>query len=115
MPRHLHRRARAARVVATPLIGLAVAGGVLTGCGGQGSDTSCGVNGCTVTFARNGTAEVSVLGVSARLLGVDQGVARIEVAGQTVEVPVGGQAEVGGFTVQVQEVTDTQVIVRVAP
>jgi hypothetical protein len=42
-------------------------------------------------------------------------VARIEVAGQTVEVPVGGQAEVGGFTVQVQEVTDTQVIVRVAP
>jgi hypothetical protein len=111
---HLSRRARAARAAATPLIGLAVAVGALTGCGGQGSDTSCGVNGCTVTFNRNGTAEVSVLGVSARLVGVDQGVARIEVAGQTVEVPVGGQAEVGGFTVQVEEANDTQVVVRIA-
>ena len=94
------------------VLALVLAGGALTGCGG--GNTSCGVDGCTVTFPRSGSAEVSVLGVNARLVGVDAGIAQIEVAGQTVTVPVGGQTEVGGFVVRVEEITDQQVIVRVS-
>lgn len=98
------------RTLVAPLLALAV----LTGCGGQGSDTSCGIDGCTVTFARNGPSEVSVLGVTARLVRVDAQVAQVEVAGQTVTVPVGGQTQVGGFTVRVEQVTDAQVVVKIS-
>ena len=104
-------RLRRGTVVA--VLALVVAGGALAGCGG-GGNTSCGTDGCTVTFARSGSSEVSVLGVSARLVRVDADVAQIEVAGQTVMVPVGGQTEVGGLVVRVQEVTDQQVVVRIS-
>jgi hypothetical protein len=87
----------------------------LTACGGQGTKTDCGLNGCTVTFQRSGSAEVSVLGIKARLVGVQNGAATVEVAGQQVTVPVGGQASSDGFTVGVDRVTDTEVVVRVAP
>jgi hypothetical protein len=104
-------RLRRGTVVA--VLALVIAGGSLAGCGG-GGNTSCGTDGCTVTFARSGSSEVSVLGVSARLVRVDADVAQIEVAGQTVRVPVGGQTEVGGLVVRVQEVTDQQVVVRIS-
>jgi hypothetical protein len=104
-------RLRRGTVVA--VLALVIAGGSLAGCGG-GGNTSCGTDGCTVTFARSGSSEVSVLGVSARLVRVDADVAQIEVAGQTVMVPVGGQTEVGGLVVRVQEVTDQQVVVRIS-
>ncbi len=103
----------APRVLVAPLLALAVAVGALTGCGG-GSNTSCGLDGCRVTFARSGPSEVSVLGVSARLVRVDADVAQVEVAGQTVTVPVGGQTEVGGLIVRVEQITDTQVVVRIS-
>src|SRR6185369_12409505 len=57
-------RLRRGTVVA--VLALVIAGGSLAGCGG-GGNTSCGTDGCTVTFARSGSSEVSVLGVSARL------------------------------------------------
>lgn len=86
-----------------------------TGCGAGGSNTECGLNGCTVTFPRSGDASVSVLGVTAQLVGVDAGAATIQVAGQTVTVPVGGETQVQGFAVGVQSVTDTEVVVLVRP
>jgi hypothetical protein len=87
---------------------------LVTGCGGGGSQTDCGLDGsCTLTFPRSGDAAVSVLGVEARLIGVQNGAAEMEVAGQRVTVPVGGQTEAGGFTVGVESVTDTEVVVRV--
>ena len=101
--------------------------GALTGCGGgsqgegsggatpAGSATNCDLNGCTITFPRNGTQSVSAFGVEAKLVGVDEGSARIEVAGQTITVPVGGTTEVQGLTVGVERVTDTEVVVRVRP
>jgi hypothetical protein len=98
------------RALAAPLIALAV---VVSACGGQGSNTSCGVGGCTVTFARNGPAEVSVLGVTARLVRVDADIAQVEVAGHTVMVPVGGQTEVAGLVVRVEQITDRQVVVHI--
>ena len=86
----------------------------VAGCGGQDSQTSCGLDGsCTVTFPRSGEAAVSVLGVEARLLGVQNGMADLEVAGQRITVPVGGETEAGGFLVSVDRVTDTEVVVRV--
>jgi hypothetical protein len=66
-----------------------------------------------VTFQRSGNSQVSILGVQARLLGVEGGVARLEVAGQTVTVPVGGEAAADGFSVRVERLTDTEVVVRI--
>ena len=87
----------------------------VSACGAGGSQTDCGLDGCTVTFPRNGVGEVSVLGVSAKLVRVDAGTATIAVAGQTVTVPVGGQRDVNGFGVGVERVTDADVVVRVRP
>ncbi|NMH97422.1 hypothetical protein HF526_08880 [Pseudonocardia sp. K10HN5] len=103
------------RATAAPLAALALALGGVTACGaGGGSDTNCSLDGCTVTFPRSGAAEASILGVTARLVGVDAGTARIEVAGQTVAVPVGGETAADGFTVRVERVTDTEVVVRIS-
>jgi hypothetical protein len=82
-------------------------------CSSGGSQTQCGVDGCTITFPRSGDASVSVLGVDARLIGVQNGAADLEVAGQKITVPVGGETAAGGFTVGVQEVTDTSVVVKI--
>lgn len=95
---------------------VAVAAAFLVGgCATAGTQTSCGVDGCTVTFPRSGDTSVSVLGVEARLVGVQNGTAQLVVAGQQVTVPVGGQTDAGGFTVGVERVTDKEVVVRVRP
>jgi hypothetical protein len=82
-------------------------------CSTGGSQTQCGTDGCTVTFPRSGDATVSVLGIDARLIGVQNGTANIEVAGQQVTVPVGSETSAQGFMVGVQEVTDSSVVVRI--
>jgi hypothetical protein len=102
------------RRVAAVLIAVLLAGSG-AGCASGGSPTQCGVDGCTITFPRSGETSVSVLGIEARLLGVQDGAATIEVAGQRVSVPVGGQTEAGGFTIGVERLTDTEVVVRVRP
>jgi len=104
---------RLRRGTVVSVLTLVLAGGALVGCGG-GGNTSCAADGCTVTFARSGSAEVSVLGVTARLVRVDADIAQIEVAGQTVMVPVGGQTQVAGLVVRVDKITDSQVVVRVS-
>ena len=86
---------------------------LVAGCATAGTQTNCGLDGCTVTFPRSGDTSVSVLGVEARLVGVQNGTAQVVVAGQQVTVPVGGQADAGGFTVGVERVTDKEVVVRV--
>ena len=66
-----------------------------------------------MTFPRGeGSAEVSVLGVEARLEGVSDGSADLSVAGQDVSLAVGTSTEVGGFTVAVDSVSETEVVVR---
>jgi len=103
---------RLRRGTVVSVLALVLAGGALAGCGG--GNTSCGTDGCTVTFERSGDAEVSVLGVTARLVRVDADIAQVEVAGRTVMVPVGGQTDVGGLVVRVEQITDRQVVVRVS-
>jgi hypothetical protein len=102
----IRRAALSAMSVLTALV-------LVAGCGGAGSQTECGLDGCTITFPRSGDVAVSVLGVEARLIGVQDGTAELEVAGQSVTVPVGGETQAGAFTVGVERVTDTEVIVRV--
>jgi hypothetical protein len=102
------RRSLRATLAAT-LIALAVAG-----CGGgEGSNTQCALDGCTITFPRGGGGEVSVLGVTARLVGVEGSVATIDIAGNTVQVPVGGEAAAEGFTVGLQRLTEDEAVVQV--
>jgi len=86
---------------------------LVAGCATAGTQTNCGLDGCTVTFPRSGDTSVSVLGVQARLVGVQDGTAELEVAGQRVTVTVGGQTEAAGSTVGVERVTDKEVVVRV--
>ncbi len=105
----MHRRI--AISVRAVLIALVLAAGVA--CGSGGSQTQCALDGCTITFPRSGDATVSVLGIDARLVGVQNGAVDIEVAGQRVSVPVGGETTAERFTVGVQEVTDTSVVVRI--
>jgi hypothetical protein len=104
---------RPRRPLLAPVLALAVGVGALAGCGGSGN-TSCAADGCTVTFPRSGQAEVSVLGVTARLVRVDADIAQVEVAGRTVMVPVGGQTEVAGLVVRVDRITDAEVVVRIS-
>lgn len=89
--------------------------GGATACSSQDSQPDCSLSGCTVTFQRTGSTEASILGVKAKLIGVEGSNATLEVAGQTVTVPVGGEAAADGFTVGVEQVTDTEVVVRITP
>jgi hypothetical protein len=97
------------------LLVLALIAFALVGCGGsEGSRTNCDLSGCTVTFARDSAnPEVSVLGVTARLVGVQGGAATIDVAGNTVQLPVGAQTNAEGFTVGLERLTDSEVVVRI--
>ena len=112
--RRRDRRAYDSSVIRRAAAAIAVAL-ALTACAGGGSQTQCGTDGCTVTFPRTGDATVSVLGIDARLLGVQGGNAELDVEGQRIVVPVGGETTAGGFTVGVTEVTDTAVTVRIRP
>jgi hypothetical protein len=102
---------RLAGLLAGAALGLAV----LAGCGAEGTDTSCGLDACTVTFQRGVDASVDLLGVQAKLIGVEGDRATVEVAGERLQLTVGQQAvQAGGLSVSLNSVTDTQVAIRVA-
>lgn len=88
---------------------------LIASCSAGGSTTDCGLDGCAITFPRSGDSTVSVLGIQVRLVGVEGGVATVEAAGNRAQLPVGAQTDAGGFTVGVERVTDTEVVVRVRP
>lgn len=88
--------------------------GALAACGGENSDTSCGVNSCTVTFDRGVEASASILGVKAELVRVEGEMVTLKVAGQTVTVPVGDGEQAEGFNVSVQSVTQDKVVVKIS-
>ena len=102
--------ARLGALVVAAALGLAV----LAGCGGEGSQTDCNLNSCTVTFDRGVDASVSVLGVDAKLVDVQNSQATLEVAGQQVTVPVGQDAQAEGLNVAVQSITADNVVVKIS-
>ncbi|WP_436837597.1 hypothetical protein [Micromonospora rifamycinica] len=98
------------------LAGLALGVAVLAaGCSSDGADTDCGLDACTVTFDRGVDASASILGVEAKLIGAQGDQVTVEVAGEQLSLTIGQQAaEVGGFAVTLDSVTDQQVQIRVA-
>jgi hypothetical protein len=89
-------------------LSLLLSAAVLTGCSrGEGADVNCNLQECTVTFQRGVDASASVFGVEAELTGVQDDVVTLNIGGNTVTVPVGGEAE----GINVREVTDEQVVV----
>lgn len=66
-----------------------------------------------MTFDRGVDARASVLGIDAELIRVANNQATIEVAGQKLILPVGGESQAEGFAVAIQEITDDNVVVRI--
>ncbi|MDP9796332.1 hypothetical protein J2S43_004844 [Catenuloplanes nepalensis] len=105
---------RIARAVPAALLG-AVLALSLAACSGEGYDTQCGLDQCTVTFDRGANASASVLGIEAKLVEVQGQVATFEVAGEQIGLTVGQAAtEVGGFLVQLESLTDTQAAIEIS-
>lgn len=104
------------RRLASLAAGLALAAAVLAGCSSEGATTECPrIDECTVTFDRGVEANANILGIEAKLVGVEGEVATVEVAGQKVSLTVGQQAtEVAGLQVSLQSVTDSKIQVRIA-
>ncbi|MFE9655415.1 hypothetical protein [Micromonospora sp. NPDC006431] len=97
------------------LAGLALGVALLAGCSSEGADTDCGLDACTVTFDRGVEASASILGVEAKLVGVQGDQVTVEVAGEQLSLTTGQQAtEAGGFQVSLDSVTADQVAIRVA-
>jgi hypothetical protein len=102
------------RRLAVVAAGLAAGLALLAGCSSEGAATDCGVDECTVTFDRGVDAKASILGVEARLVGVEGDRATVEVAGEQLTLTVGQQStEVGGLYVSLESVTDTEAKVRI--
>jgi len=87
------------------LAGLALGAAVLAGCSSDGASTDCGLDACTVTFDRGVDAKASILGVDAKLIGVDGDKVTLEVAGEQLSLTVGQQAtEVGGLYAKLRQI-----------
>ncbi|TNY34886.1 hypothetical protein [Thermomonospora catenispora] len=88
--------------------------GTVAACGGEGVTTDCSIEACTVTFDRGVEANVSILGVKVELVGVQGDSVTLRIAGQQITLPVDGWQEVEGFGVQIQSITQEQVVVRIS-
>lgn len=86
----------------------------LAGCGGEGSSTDCSLTQCTVTLDRSGDSTASILGIEVRLVGVSGDEATLDVAGRQLRLQVDQQAQIAGFQVSLQELTEQQAVVRVS-
>nr|WP_205863120.1 hypothetical protein [Planosporangium thailandense] len=87
---------------------------VVAGCGSDGGDTNCALDGCTVTLKEGVNASTKVLGVEAKLVATDGDKVTVEVAGQRLSLTVGQPAvDAGAVAVSLDSVTDSQVVIRV--
>jgi hypothetical protein len=96
--------------------GLLLAAAVLTGCSAEGAAVDCRTDAsCYITFDRTVDGTASVLGVEAKLVGVDGDQVTVEVAGEQISLFMNEPAtEVGGVAVNLEKVTATEVEVRLA-
>nr|WP_198428458.1 hypothetical protein [Nocardia bovistercoris] len=92
----------------------ALFGGAACTVDGPGSKADCHIDGCTITFQRGVDAKAGVLGIEAKLVAVNGNIVTLEVAGKQVSVPVGETQPADGMNVTVTEVTEDQVVVRIA-
>ena len=100
--------------VAALVAALALGAAGLAGCDSEGAKTDCSLDACTVTFDRGADAKASILGVEAKLVGVQGDQATVEVAGQQATLTVGQAAtQTGDFELTLQSVDDKQVVVKI--
>ncbi len=105
---------RIARAVPAALLG-AVLALSLAACSGEGYQTNCGLDQCTVTFDRGATASANVLGIEAKLIEVQDQTATVEVAGEQIALTVGQAAtQVGNFLVSLDSLTETQAAIQIS-
>jgi hypothetical protein len=105
---------RTRRLIATTALAVALTGGALAGCSGEGATSTCSSTGCTITFERNVTnAKISILGIEVQLVSANNDSVTLKVAGQEVTVARGDGVQVGDFSVKITSITDTQVVVEV--
>ncbi len=86
----------------------------LGGCGGEGSSTQCSLAQCTVTLERTGDSTARILGVEVGLVGVSDGRATLDVAGQRLQLRADQQTRIAGFDVSLQQLTEQQAVVRIS-
>jgi hypothetical protein len=103
------------RLVTVGTLALAAGLGVaLSGCSSENGKVSCNLNSCTVTLNRGVDAKVSVLGAEVKLVAADNNQVTLDVAGNRIDLPVGGEPQAaGGLTVRVQKVTTDHVVVEI--
>lgn len=87
----------------------------LAGCGNEGTSTDCSLSQCTVTLERGVDGSARILGLEVRLVDVSGDQAVLDVGGQQLRLRVGQQAQIAGFQVSLQELTEQQAVVRISP
>lgn len=103
------------RVAAIVLLALGLGLGTLTACSGRGASAKCDDSkSCTITFdRRKNHAQIDVLGVSVRLISSSDTSATLAIGEQQVTVNKGQTVMVGDLAVTVEQITPTQVIVKI--
>lgn len=112
--RRIHPSTRFLRRCTGGAAGLVLAATLLTGCSTQGASTNCGTNSCTITFDRGVEASANVLGVEAKLVGVDGNSVTVEVAGEQISLWTDEPAtEVAGLSVKLERVDNREATIRI--
>lgn len=112
----MRTRDRAHRIVAAAA-SAAFGAALLVGCSAstETAKVSCSLQACTVTVNRGVNGSAKVLGVPVKIVDVTDTQVTVEVGGDQIVVPVDGSAqESGGLSVQVQQVTADQVILKIS-
>jgi len=101
--------------LAVSAVSAVLAGVLLTGCGGDGSNVDCTLSDCTVTFDRGADASVNILGVEAKLVGAEGDRVTLEVAGEQVSLSTSQPStEVGGLQVSLESANSEQIVVQIS-
>jgi ABC-type Fe3+-hydroxamate transport system substrate-binding protein len=109
------RGKRSVALLATPVLAtLVLALGAGCSSDGKGASTSCSTTACTVTFDKGVNAEANILGIKAKLVGVQGSQVTAEVAGQRITVTAGAPVTVGQVQVSVQEITSSKVTLKIS-
>jgi len=107
---------RGSRWTATALLALSLGGtATLAGCSAENASANCSsTSECTITFQRNADqAKISVLGVEISVVSADDSSVTLKVGGQQVTVQRDASATVGGLTVNLTSITDSEIVVKV--
>ncbi|MBB5871358.1 hypothetical protein F4553_004737 [Allocatelliglobosispora scoriae] len=106
---------RLARTFSALMLALGLAGSVvLAGCSGEGATATCdGTTSCTVTFERKADpTTINILGLTISLQSATENSITLKVGDQEITLDKGASTSIAGLTVSVDEITDTQVIVK---